>query len=193
MDILTIKNRLKTITMKTLTTVLMLFTAITTFSQSKYLTRNGHISFFSKATLENIEAHNYQVGAALNSETGELVYKVTIRSFEFEKALMQEHFNENYMHSDKFPTAIFEGSITNVQNINFNKNGVYDVNVQGKLTIHGVTKEVAEKGKIEVKGNKVKTFSKFFIELKEFDIKNDKVKNISERIEITVDVEMDKK
>ncbi len=166
---------------------------ISSFAQNRYITRTGHISFFSKAPLENIEAHNYQVAAVLDAETGDLVYKVNIRSFEFEKALMQEHFNENYMNSDKFPNATFEGKITNVKNINFSKDGLYDVSVQGKLTIHGVTKDMATNGKIEIKENKVKTHSKFFIELADFNIKNDKKRQISDKIEITVEVEMNKK
>src|SRR5688500_15365572 len=105
-------------------------------------TRTGHISFYSSAKLEDIEAHNYQVSSSLNTETGDMAYVVMIKSFQFKKALMQEHFNENYMESDKYPKSTFKGKITDLSKVNFNKDGTYNVKVQGDLFIHGVTKNV---------------------------------------------------
>lgn len=156
-----------------------------------FLTRTGHISFFSKMPMENIEAHNRQVSCMLDITTGNIAYKVLIKSFEFEKALMQEHFNENYMQSEKFPKASFDGKIVNLSSVNFKKDGVYEVEVEGDLEIHGVKKHIKEKGKIEVKGTKISTKAVFKISLKEYDIKNDKLENINENIEITVDVTME--
>jgi len=169
-----------------------LVSALGAFAQNNtYFTRTGHISFFSKMPMENIEAHNRQVSCMFDIGTGDLAYKVLIKSFEFEKALMQEHFNENYMQSEKFPKANFEGKVLNIKSINFAKDGVYDVEVEGTLEIHGVKKAIKEKGKIEVKGGKISTKATFTVALKDYNIKNDKLENINENIQITVDVVME--
>ena len=158
----------------------------------KYVTKTGKVSFFSTSPMENIEAHNKQVNAALDASTGDFVFKILIKSFEFEKALMQEHFNENYMESDKFPNSTFQGKITNLGSVDFTKNGEYDAEVSGKLTIHGITKDVTEKGKFVVKDGNVQGLAKFSVRLADYDIKIPKavVNNIAEVIEITVDVNM---
>ena len=116
-----------------------------------YVTKNGHIKFYSETPIETIEAHNYAVNSALNPNSGDFVFKVLIKSFEFEKALMQEHFNENYMESDKYPNAMFKGMVINAGDIDFTKEGTYEAMVKGDLTIHGVTKPVEEKGTCTVK------------------------------------------
>lgn len=162
-----------------------------TAQTNTYFTRTGHISFFSKMPMENIEAHNRQVSCMLDVATGDVAYKVLVKSFEFEKALMQEHFNENYMHSEKFPKASFDGKITNIKSINFAKDGVYDAEVEGTLEIHGVKKTIHEKGKVEVRGGKISTKSVFTVALKDYNIKNDKLENINENIQVTVDVTME--
>jgi polyisoprenoid-binding protein YceI len=164
-----------------------------TFAQ-KYVTKNGKIEFISKASMENIQAKNNQVNCALDITTGDFVFKVLMKSFEFEKALMQEHFNENYVESDKFPNASFQGKVKNMKDINFNKPGIYNAIIEGDLTIHGVTKKVAQSGTFEVKDGKILGKSKFNISLKEFNINipNTVVNNISDKIEITVDVALDK-
>lgn len=168
------------------------FAAINTFAQVKYLTRTGHVSFFSDAALEDIEAHNHQTTALLDASTGKLAYKVPIKSFEFQKALMQEHFNENYLHSDKFPEATFDGTIEDISKVDFNKSGTYKVTVKGKLTIHGVTKDVSVPGEVivDAAGKKVTTKANFNIALADYGIKNDKVQKIADNIEIRVNTEM---
>jgi len=162
------------------------------FSQ-KFVTKNGHIRFYSKAPLEDIEAHNRQVNAALDQSTGDFVFKVLIKSFEFEKALMQEHFNENYMESGKYPNSTFKGKITNLKDINFSKNGDYQAKVEGELTIHGITRPVSTTGTFTIKDGKIQGKSKFNVKLADYDIKIPKavVNNISETIEIMVDVMLD--
>ena len=100
------------------------------------------IRFYSKSQLEKIEAVNRQVNTALLVQTGDFVFRVLIKSFNFEKALMQEHFNENYLESDKYPEATFLGKIINIKDINFTKEGSYPATVEGKLTIHGQTQLV---------------------------------------------------
>ena len=171
----------------------LIFTA-TLVNAQKYITKTGFIRFFSQASLEKIEANNKQVNSALDITTGDFIFKVLMKSFEFEKALMQEHFNENYVESDKFPNASFKGKVTNLKDINFTKNGTYQATIDGDLTIHGVTKKVQEKGTFDVKDGKIIGQSKFNISLKDYNVIIPKtvVNNISDMIEITVDVSLEK-
>lgn len=159
----------------------------------KFMTKTGFIRFYSETPIETIQADNKQVNAALDSQTGDLVFKVLMKSFMFEKALMQEHFNENYVESDKFPNATFQGKVTNISGIDFSKPGTYDAAIEGDLTIHGVTRKISEKGSFEVKaGDKVQGKSKFMVKPADYDIKipGAVVKNIAESLEVTVDVEL---
>ncbi len=168
------------------------FIALSTFAQTKYLTRTGNVSFFSHATLEDITANSHQATALLNSGTGALAFKIPIKSFEFEKALMQEHFNENYMQSAKFPQATFNGAVTNNSTVNYTKSGTYKTTVKGKLTIHGVTKDVEVPGEIivDTKGEKITTKTTYIIALADYGIKNDKANKIAENIEIRINTVM---
>ncbi len=153
-------------------------------SAQKFSTKTGEVSFFSDAALEDIEAVNHQALAALDLDKGNIAFVLQIRSFEFEKALMQEHFNENYMHSDKFPKSTFEGSVLNPEVAR--KDGTHEIKLKGKLTIHGETKEIAVPATLVRKGNELTIQCRFTIKLGEFGIKNDKVENIAEAIEIRV-------
>ena len=173
--------------------VLILLLPFTLFAQ-KYITKNGSIVFYSSTAIENIEAHNNQVNAALDLATGEFVFKVLMKSFEFEKALMQEHFNENYVESDKYPNALFVGKITNVKEIDVTKNGVVTVQVEGSLTIKDVTKKINETGTITVKNGVLTGYSKFNIMPKNYNITIPKtvINNISENIAVTVNVILNK-
>lgn len=166
-----------------------------TVQAQKYMTKTGNIKFYSETPMETIEATNSQVNAALDIQTGDLVFKVLIKSFQFEKALMQEHFNENYMESDKFPNATFSGKVTNLSSVNFTKEGTYDAVIEGDLTIHGVTNKVSQKGTFTVKaGDKIHGTSKFNVKPADYSIKipGAVVKNIAESIEVTVDIELAK-
>ncbi len=116
-------------------TWLLIFNA----SAQIYITRNGRVTFFSKSPLENIDARNNEITSILDTKKGEFVFIVLIKGFKFKKTLMEEHFNENYMESNLFPKAIFKGSLGNLENINFSKEGIYPVTVKGNLTLHGVT------------------------------------------------------
>src|SRR5688572_15995215 len=124
-------------------------------AQDKFFTKSGKISFYSKASLENIEAHNKTVACVLDTKTGNVQFAVMMKAFEFEKALMQEHFNENYVESHKFPKAEFKGQLVNYADINFSKDGKYPAKVKGKLTMHGVTRDVETTGTIVVKSGKI--------------------------------------
>jgi polyisoprenoid-binding protein YceI len=160
----------------------------------KFITKTGYIKFYSDSPLEKIEAHNRQVNSVLDIATGGFAFKVLMKSFEFEKALMQEHFNENYVESDKFPSATFVGKVTNIADINISKDGVYNANVEGKLTMHGVTKDIKEKGTFETKQGKLSGKAKFNIIIADYKITipGNVGNNISKTIEVTVDITLDK-
>ena len=162
-------------------------------AQDKYFTKTGKISFYSKASLENIEAHNKAATCVLDTKTGSLQFAILMKGFEFEKALMQEHFNENYVESHKFPKADFKGQIANNDDVNYSKDGVYPVKVKGKLTIHGETKDVETAGKIEVKQGKVLADASFNVDLADYNIEIPKIvkDNISKSVNIAVDCNLE--
>jgi len=161
------------------------------FAQDKYFTKTGKISFFSKAIIENIEAHNRSVTCVLDTKTGNVQFSVPIKGFEFERALMQEHFNENYLESDKFPRGEFKGQIVNNSEIDYTKDGVFQGKVKGKLTIHGQTNDIESDGKITKEGNKIVIFSEFNVRLPDYKIKNEKLQNISNNIKVTVNCSLE--
>lgn len=154
----------------------------------KFMTRTGKVTFFSSTPVENIEAVNNDAASVLDGKTGEMAFQVPIKSFRFENALMQQHFNESYMESDKFPRADFKGKVMNMGDVNLSKDGSYPVKVAGKLTIHGVTRDITAPGTLTVKGGKVTTSSKFNVRTADHDIKIPAMvsKKIAESIEVTV-------
>lgn len=161
----------------------------------KYMTRTGKITFFSATSMENIEAHNNEVSAVADAAKGDLVFQAPIKSFKFEKALMQEHFNENYMESDKFSKAEFKGRITNISTVNFSKDGTYNVNASGKLTMHGVMRDISVPGTITVKGSDVTINSKFKVNTADYGIKVPALVEgkIAKEIEVTVNTILQKR
>ncbi len=154
-----------------LTASLFIAAATSVFAQ-KYLTRTGKISFNASApgSPENIEAVNNEVANIVDVKSGEIVFQLPVKSFKFERALMQEHFNENYMESDKYPKSEFRGNITNAAEVNFAKDGTYEAKVSGKLTIHGVTNAVSVPGTITVKGGTLAVKAKFRVKLADYKI-----------------------
>lgn len=146
---------------------------LSTFSMQaqKYMTRNGHVWFFSHTPVEDIEAHNYQVTSVLDAAKGEMVFQALMKGFQFEKALMQEHFNEKYVNSDKFPKTTFKGKITNLDQVDFGKDGTYEVTVKGELTIHGVTKPVETTGTITIDNAIISAAASFPITVADHDIR----------------------
>ena len=160
------------------------------FAQDKLITKTGHIWFYSHAPLEDIEAHSRQAAAIIITAKGTIAVMIPIMSFEFKKTLMQEHFNENYMESAKYPKATFTGSINNLSEINSKKNGIYKTVVEGDLTIRNVTKHIKAEGTVEVKDGKCNVKSKFNILLKDYNISVESrfSKNIATIIEVNVDL-----
>lgn len=181
----------KTYAMKKLSaSFLLIFCFLISNAQvEKYYTLTGNIQFYSKTSLEDIKAENKQVQTMLNTATGAMAFKVVMKNFQFAKAAMQDHFNnKQYLNTDQFPTATFDGKILNPSAVNFTKDGKYNVEVAGKLTIKGVAKDVKEKGTIEIKGGKVQLNSVFNVLLSDYQIKipGNYVNNISNSLQITV-------
>jgi len=162
--------------------------SLNSYAQSIYLTRSGQISFFSKTSMEDIDAVNNEVTSMIDTGKGDIVFAVLIKSFHFEKALMEEHFNENYMESTKFPKATFQGKITNVSSINFLKDGVYEATIEGELMLHGIKQPHKGTGKITISHGKISGVSNFIVKLADYKIEIPAlvVDKISPTIEIRV-------
>ena len=140
-------------------------------AQNIYMTKTGKISFNSRAkSPEKVEADNNEVSSVFNTQSGDMVFAVLVKSFHFVSALMEEHFNENYVESNKYPKSTFKGKVVNLSAVNFLKDGVYPVNVEGDLTFHGVTRQVKPTGSLTVKGGKIVAVSNFQMNLKEFNV-----------------------
>jgi hypothetical protein len=176
------------IIMKRLTFLLILLFLLLSANAQKYMTKNGYIGFYSHTPMEDIKGDNNQVAGVLDISTGEMVFQALIKSFHFDRALMEEHFNENYMESEKFPKSTFKGKITNITAVNFSKNGTYEVTVEGDLTIHDVTNKISTKGTIEVITGGINASSKFNIVPEDYKISIPGVvrEKINKDLEVTV-------
>ena len=113
-----------------------------TLQAQRLISKSGFVKFYSYTAIEEIEANTNQAASILDVASGTIQVSLLIRSLSFKKELMQEHFNENYMESDKYPKATFKGTITNLKEIDFNTDGEYIANLHGDMTIHGVTKSL---------------------------------------------------
>lgn len=167
---------------------LILGTNVVLFSQQTYVGGNSEVTFYSYAPLEDIEATNKKVSAALNTKTGEIVVKMYMTDFHFDKSLMEEHFNENYIESDKYPTAIYQGTVATDSDIT--SDGTYEGRTSGSITIHGVTKPVEADVVIVKTGSLLKATTKFQVKTADHKIKVPRIviKNIAEVIDISVDL-----
>lgn len=154
--------------------------------QPVFISKSSTVHFFSEATVENIEATNASANSILNTVTNEIAFIVPIRGFKFEKELMQEHFNEKYLESDKFPQATFRGIIND--SLDWTKEGVYDISATGTLTIHGVDRPVTEKGKLEIKGKELNLESSMKVAVGDYNITIPKLlfQNIADTIQVDV-------
>ena len=168
--------------------VLLFGLGLVTFSShaQKYTTEKSFVSFFSDAAIEDITAENTKSAGVFNAETSDIAFSVPIKEYQFAKSLMKEHFNEKYMETEKYPKSTFQGKISGYD---ANATGVQNVTSTGKLTIHGVTKEVEIPGTIEKQGDKIMMKSKFIVKLEDYKIAIPQLlwQNIAEQVEVTVD------
>ncbi len=176
---------------KTIFCLAFAFMAVPAIAQ-QYLTRSARVHFFSETPFENIEATNNEVAAVLDMASGSFQVIVPIISFQFEKALMQQHFNSDYLESDKYPKAEFKGQIENIKSINLRKDGQYSVVAVGKLSIHGVTRDVKAPGLIIVKGGSPTADASFMVRCADYNVKIPSVvsRKIAEVIKVSFSAPM---
>jgi polyisoprenoid-binding protein YceI len=150
----------------------VLLFAISTTSQAQkvYATKTGQIFFNATGGIEKIAAVNNQTDSKFVDNTGQMVFAVLVKGFKFENQLMEDHFNENYMESTKFPKADFKGYITNIKEVNFTKDGSYPVKLEGNLTLHGVTNKVSASGTMKIAGGVPEMDGTFKIKLKDYNV-----------------------
>ncbi|RYZ56466.1 MAG: YceI family protein [Chitinophagaceae bacterium] len=170
-----------------------LLAVATVQAQGRYFTKTGRISFTSHAPLEDIEAVNKTASAVLDAKTGQLQFAVLMKGFEFKKALMQEHFNENYVESHKYPKAEFRGSIVNNADVNYTKDGTYQARARGQLSLHGVTRDIDVPATLQVQGGKVEGRATFPVRVADYNITipslvKDKISNT---VNVTVQVRLE--
>lgn len=171
--------------------VLLLTAPLPGMAQKKIFSKSGIISFYSKTAIEKIEAKNKKVFAVIDAENNKIDIALLIKGFEFEKALMQEHFNENYLESDKYPKAFFKGSFdeTNLP-VTFANNTTQTLQVTGNLTLHGITKAIKTTATITVKNQVITATSAFTIVLSDYKIKVPALVagNISKEILVSINI-----
>jgi polyisoprenoid-binding protein YceI len=144
------------------------------------------ISFYSKSPLEDIEATNKKAVIVLRTTTNDIQFGVPMISFKFAKPLMEEHFNENYVESEKYPTCTFKGKIN--ETIDYTKDGEHKVTAKGTMNLHGVSKEIEAPGTLTIKGKEIFIVSAFKIRVADYNIKVPSlyVQNIAEIIDVKV-------
>jgi hypothetical protein len=154
--------------------------------QDTYVCKNVKVNLFSSAPIEDIEANSTNGVSVYNAGTGELDFSIPVRSFHFPKALMEEHFNSDYIESDKFPKATFKGKIQ--EHIDVTKDGSYPVTVTGDFQVHGVTQTRTIPGNLKVSGGVVTMTSEFMVKCVDhhIDIPRIVFHNIAESIRIRV-------
>ena len=154
-----------------------------------YITRTGFAGFYSKTALEDIRGENNQVYAIVDAGKKNLAFQALLKGFIFPKELMQEHFNENYVESDKYPKATFSGAYTG--DVALNKDGVYKIVVKGNLTLHNVTRTIETPATIEVKGGHLLGVAEFKVKPEDFNIGVPSVVRDKIDKEITVKINID--
>jgi hypothetical protein len=157
-----------------------------------YKQTSSEVHFFSEAPLENIEALNKDSKAVLRTKDSALVVVITNLAFRFEKPLMEEHFNENYMESETYPYSSFKGKV--VSGMDFSEDGTYEVEVKGMFEVHGVKEEKSFKGMISKSGNIIRFSASFTMHLEDYKIKVPTmyVKNIAEDVKVDLKFELRK-
>jgi len=171
--------------LKVLLSAAALLFSMAALSQSadKYISSKSHIKFFSTTPVEDIEANNYASVSTINPKTGDVVFSVPMQSFEFDKAMMQKHFNnEHFLETNIYPKSKLKGKITNLDEIDFSKEGEYSANFEGEITIKDKTSSLKETGTITVSGNSLNVDATFNLTLADFGITFDEGEMVSTKI-----------
>ena len=166
-----------------------LFALTVSLNAQKVASKDAKVKFDATSSLEAIKATNNSGTVALNKETGDVAARVLIKNFIFKQALMQEHFNENYMESTKFPNATLKGKISNLSDVKFGTDGTYKAKIKGTLEMHGVTKPIEIPATITVKGDKIDFSSEFKVLTADYNIAIPSVvaDKVAKEVKISVD------
>jgi len=155
----------------------------------KYVSTKTHIKFFSTTPVEDIEAHNYATVSTIEPSSGKVIFSVPIQSFEFEKAMMQEHFNnEHFLESSVYPKSKLIATITNLEDIDFTKNGEYKAEIEGNMTIKDKTNPINATGTVKVNGQILTINSTFHITLADYGIAFDESEMVSTKVGKSVEI-----
>jgi hypothetical protein len=162
----------------------LLLMSATTYAQKNFSTSTAVVRFIAVDD-NDIDATNKKAVSRLQSN-GDLSFIMLMKDFTFDMDKMQEHFNEEYVESDKFPRAFFNGKITNFSSVNFKKDGTYPITVTGNMQVHGVNKTMQTNGIIEIKGGNPVASAKFTVTLKDFGIGGLLIKMVADKINVEV-------
>jgi polyisoprenoid-binding protein YceI len=163
---------------------LLFFSCLDTSFGQKYVSESSTTTFFSSALIEDITASNDKGKSVFDSDNGEIIFSIPIKGFQFRKSLMQEHFNEKYLESEKYPKSTFSGKVTGFSKGVSNNNAT----AEGTLEIHGVKRNIKVPGTLSFNGDKVHLESKFMVKLEDYDIEIPSLlfQNIAEEVEVTL-------
>jgi len=172
--------------MKHISIILLAWMSIFQTGQGLYMCKNAEISIFSSAPIEDIAAKTSSGQSVYNAATGDLVFSVAINTFKFRKALMQEHFNSDYLESDKYPRATFKGKIQ--EHPDLTKDGTYQITATGVLDVHNVKQNRTIPGTLTVSNGNVTMKSEFMVKCVDHHIDIPKLvfQNIAETIKVNV-------
>ena len=147
------------------------FLAISSYSQ-KVFTKTAEVKFdaTSASSPEKIEGINRSGTCVIDTKNGNMQFVALMKGFAFERALMEEHFNENYVESNKYPKSEFKGDLKNIEKVDFSKDGSYTVKVKGKLTMHGESKEIETDAKFTIQNGKIKASAELNVLLSDYKI-----------------------
>lgn len=175
---------------KTTFTILAAILCFSLQAQTKLVTNNGKAVIYSHTVAEDISAENSTVTGIIDEQSGVIAISVPVQGFRFEKTLMQEHFNnDRFMDSKKFPRISLKGKINDLSNVNFQKDGQYEVTITGDLTIKGVTKAITEKAHVTIKNGVASVHCKFVVkDISSYGVgkpMGGKKNNVADDIEVT--------
>ena len=164
--------------------LLVLFALGQVQAQKIYSTKAAKVRFIAVDD-KDIDATNTKAVSRLETN-GNISFIMLMKDFSFEMDLMQKHFNEEYVESDKFPRGIFNGQITNIKSVNFTKDGSYPITVNGNMQVHGVNKAIQTNGVIVISKGLPKASAKFTVSLKDFGIGGVLIKMVADQVDVEV-------
>jgi hypothetical protein len=164
--------------------IVFVMSSNTIFAQKVFETKSAIVQFISIDD-RDIDATNNEVTSKLEPN-GKITFNMLAKGFHFEMKKMEEHFNDDYIESNKFPNVFFNGQITNFKSVNFSKNGSYPVTVAGTMQVHGVNKNIQTNGIIEIVNGLPKASAKFIVRLKEFGMGGIMINMVADKIEVNI-------